>query len=393
MTYRVPTLQELFEAHLGRIEGQINQTSPSNDKAFNKVLAASEAALDIGLYKFQANAALQNLALTATADGLDRIGNDNSTPRKQAQAAILTAEIIATTGTVILQGTNFVGDSNGIRYTTEADVTAAAGVAVISLRCTETGTDGNLDNGNILSISSQVAGAETTCEVTATTQEGINKESDADYRPRVLFAQRAVTGGGNASDHKIWAEVVTGVKRVFPYSGRPVADGDSLPGDRQIYVEANTDVDPDGIAPGSLLDDVRDAINIDPDTGLSRPNLGLTDDTLFIESIIRTDIYIIINNFDVSAENQTNCENDIETAIEFYLYLITPYVAGIDLIRDRVDTLTSTSVSRPIQDVLKSYGASATSIDFGLAAGVPETTYTLDINELVKLATGGILYV
>ena len=391
MPYRIPLLQELFQAHLSRLDSQIGQVSPTNDKAFNKVLAATEAGLDIGLYKFAADAARQNLALTATNEGLDRHGNDNNTPRKQAQSTILTATINAVTGTIIPQGRSFDGDSNGLRYVVEADATAAAGVATISIRCSTPGIIGNLDNGDVLSITAQIANAETTCEVTATTQNGVDKESDADFRPRVLFAQRAVTGGGNASDHKIWGEAVTGVRRIFPYSGRPVAEGTSYPGDRQLYVEANTDIDPDGIAPAGLIDDVRDAINIDPNTGLARPNLGLTDATLFIESIIRTEIFLSINNFDVAAENETDCKSDIVDAFEFYLALIKPYISGIDLIRDRIDTITATSVSEPIQDVLKSYGASATSITFGLAAGVPETTYTLAMNELTKL--GAIEYV
>jgi uncharacterized phage protein gp47/JayE len=151
-------------------------------------------------------------------------------------------------------------------------------------------TDGNLDNGEELSISSQIAGAQTVATVTATVTLGVDEESDADYRPRVLFSQRAVTGGGNATDHKIWAEAVTGVRRAFPFSGRPASEGTSYPGDRTVYVEAVTTIDADGLAPPSLLADVRDAINTDPDTGLSRSLLGLTDATLWVESIIRTSI-------------------------------------------------------------------------------------------------------
>jgi uncharacterized phage protein gp47/JayE len=385
MSYKIPTLTELFNDHLARLEAELNQDSPLNDKAFLQILAMVEAGLDIGLYKFSANQVLQNLALTATGDGLDKIGNDNDTPRKQEQAAILEAELPAVNGTVIPSTTIFTGDSNGLRYKPETNVTAAGGVAVLDLRCTDTGTIGNLDNGETLSISTQIAGAETVATVTDTVQLGVDEETDADYRPRVLFAQRAITGGANATDHKIWTEAVEGVRRGFPYSGRPASEGTSFPGDRTVYVEANTSIDPDGIAPQSLLDDVRDEINIDPNTGKSRAPLGLTDETLFVESITRTTFYLILTEFEVSAENEVACKAAIDSASTTYFLSIKPFLFGIDVAQEKNNIVTELTVADIVQDVLKSYGASATSIAFGLAAGVPETDpYTLDDDELGK---------
>jgi uncharacterized phage protein gp47/JayE len=385
MSYKIPTTLELYNAYLARLEAAIGQNSPLNDKAFLIQLAQTESGLDIGHYKFAANAVLQNLALTATAEGLDLIGNENDTPRKTEQAAIIEAELPATTGTVIPATTDFTSDSSGLRYRPDADVTAAAGVAVLDLRCTDTGTIGNLDNGETLSISSQIAGAETVATVTDTVQLGVNRETDADYRPRVLFAQRAITGGANATDHKIWTEAVEGVSRGFPYSGRPASEGTSFPVDRTVYVEANTSIDPDGIAPQSLLDDVRDEINTDPDTGKSRAPLGLTDETLFVKSIIRTTFYIIIIEFEVSSENETACKTAIDAAATTYFLSIRPFLYGIDVAQEKNNIVTELTVADIVQDVLRSYGASATSVAFGLAAGVPETDpYTLANDELGK---------
>lgn len=390
MSYRIPTLQELFEAHLARLEANIGQDSPTNDKAFLRVLATIEAALDIGHYKFAADAALQNLALTATNDGLDRIGLDNNTPRKLEQPAILECELNATTGTIIPATADFIGDSNGIRYRPEADVTAVAGVATLSLRCTENGTVGNLDIGDTLSISAQIAGSETVAEVTVVTQLGVDEETDADYRPRVLFAQRAITGGANATDHKIWAEAVTGVRRAFPYAGRPEGEGDSFPGDRTVYVEANTSIDADGIAPLSLLTAVRQDLNYDPDTGESRLVLGITDETLWVESIARTSIFVQINDLDVEPEKEADCKSDLTDALDNHFRSIAPFVDGVDAEIDRNDTITNVTVSKIINDVLKSYGANAQTIGFGLVVGFFITLYLLDPGELAKL--GGITY-
>jgi uncharacterized phage protein gp47/JayE len=145
MSYRIPTSQALADAHLSRLEGKLNQNSPLNDYAFLQVLSVTEAGQDIGLYKFAADRVKQNLTLTATKGDLDRLGNDNYTPRKQETSAILTVSLVATNGTIIPVNREFVGDSNGLRYKNETEATAGGGVVSLNLRCTETGTDGNLD--------------------------------------------------------------------------------------------------------------------------------------------------------------------------------------------------------------------------------------------------------
>jgi hypothetical protein len=391
MSYKIPTTQNLFDAYLSRLETQLGQDAPINDRAFLRVLSAAMSGLSIGHYKYAADRAQANLALTAVGEDLDRIGLDNSTPRKLAETAVLEATLLATTGTVIPAAREFVSDVNGLRYKTEAEVTAAAGVATLSLRCTESGTDGNMENGETLSISAQIAAAETQATVTDTTTTGADQETDANYRPRVLFAQRAVTGGGNASDHKIWSEAVAGVKRAFPYAGRPAYAGDSYPGDRLVYIECQTSIDSDGIPPAPLLDQVRDAINTDPDTGLSRAILGLTDATLWVEPIIRTAIYVQISDLDVVAAQEAACKSDIEDALELYLRGISPFVDGVDSEQERMDTITNISMSDIVQDVLFSYGANAQTVVFGLVVGVFIPLYFLNPGELAKL--GGITYV
>lgn len=390
MSYKIPTTQELADGHLSRLEGQLGQTSPINDKAFLRVLALDEAALDSGLYKYAADRVKQNLALTATADGLDRIGDDNFTPRKQATAAILIVELTAIDGTIIPVGREFVGDSNGLRYKNQSAETAVSGAVTLTLRCTETGTDGNLDIGNTLSISAQVAGADTQATVSIVDELGINEETDADYRPRVLFAQRAITGGGNAADHKIWGEAVVGVKRIFPWSGRPDGEGTSYPGDRTVYVEANTDVDADGIAPAYLIADVRTAMGIDPNTGESRFVLGLTDENLWVESIIRTEFKVIISDFYCPEDSEADCKDDIEESVTAYFLTIRPFVPSIDLIQEKSNVITKVAISEIVQDVLKTYGAYATDINFEYNDGEyyvspVDDRYELDDNELAKL--------
>lgn len=390
MAYNLPTLNDLYTAHKARLESILGQDAPENDKSFIATLAKTEAALDIGLYKYAADRAKANLALTAIGEDLDRIGNDNSLPRKPAETAVLTATLTAATGTVIPSNIDFIADANGLRYRPTADTTAVADVATLTLRCTESGAIGQLETGDTLEIASQITGAQTTATVTAVVTIGIDAESDADYRPRVLFIQRAITGGANATDHKIWAEAVTGVRQAFPYSGRPADEGTSYPGDRQVYVEATTDIDADGYAPSWLLDDVRDAINYDPDTGASRAPLGITDDTLFLRSISRTIMYVEVRDLTVDADKESACKSAITAACTLYFSVVKPFVDGVDIPQERNDTITSMTIGSVVQDVLASYGASSSSVGFGLAPGVFLTEYVLGQGELCKL--GAVAY-
>jgi hypothetical protein len=387
MAYNIPTLQELVSAHLARLESSLGQSAPVNDKAFLRILALSEAAQDIGLYKYAADRARQNLAITATGEDLDRLGQNEGVIRKNATTAQVTATLIATTGVVIPSTIDFIADANGLLYRPIADVTAVANVATLTLQCRESGTAGQLEIGDTLEIASQISGANTTATVTAIVTIGLDAESDADYRPRVLFAQRAITGGANATDHKIWAEAVTGVKRAFPYSGRPADEGTSYPGDRQVYIEATTDIDADGLAPAWLLADVRTAINYDPVTGESRAPLGLTDATLFLRSISRTTMHTEIRDLVVDADKESACKNDISAALTLYYDSVVPFVDGVDLPQERSDTITSMAVGQVVQDVLQAYGATASSVGFGIVVGVFLTQYVLGTGELAKKGT------
>ena len=199
-------------------------------------------------------------------------------------------------------------------------------------------------------------------------------------------------GGGNTADFRSWAQEVSGVFRAYPYSGLPYgAAGTSSPADRTVYVEADTSIDPDGIAPSSLLDDVRDSITTDPDTNEARQPLGLTDDTLYVESITRISIYIEVRNLDVDVAIEAQVKSDIDDAVDEYLRSIAPFIPGLDVESEREDTITALVLSDIIQDILSSVGGSAEAVAFGLSFGTSLPTYTLNPGELCK--SGGVNYV
>lgn len=380
----IPTTQELTDQALARLEAALGQTSPVNERAFLRVLAVIEALAMTGLYKFGAERSKQNLALTATGADLDLIGAEYETIRKPATAAVVTVTLPALDGTIIPLTATFVSPATGIIYYSNATIVAAAGVATLSLTSEFAGVASNLQAGDELNIVSPIAGAESVATVTILTTTGADTETDTAYRSRVRFAMRATTGGANATDHKIWAEEVAGVLRAYPYSGKPIGGGTSYPGDRTVYIEANSGTD--GIPTAGLLLEVETALLTDPVTGLSRPTLGLTADTLYVEAITRTAVDITVTGLVYLAGTEATVKDGILTALTTYLSSMIPYVDGVDLVQDRNDLVTDLVLSQVVQGVLDAYGASATDVSFEIAA-VPTTTYQLSQGETAKIGT------
>ena len=127
------------------------------------------------------------------------------------------------------------------------------------------------------------------------------------------------------------------------------------------------------------------AITTDPATGLARQDLGLTDGTLYVQAITRTGIYVQISSLNVPSGATAACQAAILAALTAYMLSVTPFVSGVDPAFRRNDTITTPAVNKVVQGVLVAYGASATTIIFGLAAGISAGSYTVGRGEKTKV--------
>jgi len=386
MALKIPTVKEATEQNVTTFESELNQTVPLTTQAFLRVLSFIQAGSQTQLYKYGAERSLQNFALTATEIDLDRIGNEYGVARKVAVAAVLDIQIVATTGTIIGPTNSYIGDSNGVRYIPDAQGTAVDDLLDLTVTAQVTGVVGNLSVGATLTIESPVAGASSKATVTAVDTLGTERELDDSYRERILSEIRTVGGGGNAVDYRTWAEQTPGVRRAYPYAGRP--SGTSYPGERTVYIEAETSLDPDGIADQNLLDAARDYIDHDPDTEQTRTPLGLPnldEETLWVESISRTGIYIEIRNLTVDVDVEAQLKSDIEDSLSVYFRALGPFVDGVDVEIERDDSITSISIATIVQSLFVQYGAYASGIGFGTSIGVFIDFYQLNPGEKAKL--------
>lgn len=225
----IPTTQEIKDRNLANFENKLSQTSPLADKAFLRVLSAAEAMGETGLYKFGAERAVQALVLTATGTDLELLGRNYGVIKKNAESAQLEISLPGTPGTLIPATASFIGDSNGVRYFPDASATVGAGgTATINVTAQDVGVVGNLNNGETMTIDTQIPGAETVATVTDTLNTGIDEETDDAYRIRILDEVQTVGGGGNAADYRTWAQETGGIIRAYPYSGGPVFSAEFL---------------------------------------------------------------------------------------------------------------------------------------------------------------------
>ncbi|MCP4745028.1 MAG: hypothetical protein GY874_02650 [Desulfobacteraceae bacterium] len=392
MPLNIPSTAALVARNIANLETALNQHTPEHKKSFTRVLATMEALNYTGLYKFAAERALQNFAMTADGENLERIGSEFGVTRKAGEAAVAVISLPAASGVIIPAKTGFVGDSNGVQYFSDYAATAVDGAAIITVTAEIIGVAANLQPGDTLTISTQIAGAQTAANVQSIENTGADIEQIEVLRDRVLFRIRATLGGGNATDYKMWAEGVAGVQCAYPYAGKPFhSQQASYPGDRTIYVEATAAVHPDGIAPQALLDEVREAINADPVTGKTRPPLGLIDSTVYVESITRSKFAVQIAGLDVPADSVVEAKTDVKNFLKLYFLSVSPFVESIDVIAEKNNVLTDLTVSKIVQDVLCTYGGTAETANFCLEEGNFLNTCTLKQNEKAKLA--GVSYV
>lgn len=389
MSIETKLVKELAAQFLANFENKINQESPLNDKAFLRVMSGNQALFTAEIIKLAQSKSRANLALTAFGDELEKIGAEYGINRKPAVAAVLNISLPAADLTLIPQTVIFTGDSNGVQYRPDSQAIAGGGEALMTVTAGITGTDGNLTDGETLTINSQIPGAETVATVLSTDTTGVNEELETSYQRRVLTAARRRLGGYGFIDNREWAEETPGVAAAFPFSSRPGIIG-SVPPERTIYIEADPTIDPDGIAPPALLDDARDHLNTDPETGISRLTLGMTDEKLFVESITRILIYVKVRGLITQPQQETLVQDAIDASLAFYFLSLKMFITGLDAPEDKNDTITDLSVSDIVQDILRINNATASGVGFGFSPGSFVGQYTLFPGELAKL--GAVAY-
>ena len=159
------------------------------------------------------------LAFACTSEGyyLDLIGKDYGVKRYDAEKAKLKVRFTGRPNTVIYKDT-MVGMYNNDDFyflTNEEVEIDESGVVEVDATCNIEGKVRNVGIGQITLLLDTRYNGEITA-VTNTTQDygGINKESDDEFRARILYLKQNANYGGTLTDFKQWAFSVQGVTYV-----------------------------------------------------------------------------------------------------------------------------------------------------------------------------------
>jgi len=219
MAFQRPTLQTLVARVLADIEAQLPGTDARLRHSLLDILARAQAATAHGLHGHIDYLAKQIIIDTAESEYLDRWASVWNVTRKVATAAQGNVTFSGTDASVIPLGTT-LQRGDGWQYTTDAEGTIVAGVAVVAITSVTVGDDSNASAASTLSLVTPITGVDNTATVDGSALTGgAEIETDEALRARLLARIQQTPHGGASFDYINWALEVPGVTRAWVYPG------------------------------------------------------------------------------------------------------------------------------------------------------------------------------
>lgn len=366
----IPTTQEIHEALSNDFKSNFNITDDELKKNFDAltgVLAAQFRLLYLYLGDIQNNV-FPDTADTAENGGtLERLGNIYlNRGLNPATVGVFSVSVTGTAGAVIRQGLGFKSNDTsknpGQTYITSTEYTLTGSNDVIQIRSVSGGAQFDLDIGDTLTLQEPVLGVNNTVQVTQVDTQPIAEEDIDTYRRLIIEAIQLEPQGGARSDYRIWSADAEGVRTVYPY----VSDNNA--GSVLVYVEANPEDSVEnnpGVPSDAIIEDVEEVIEQDPDISkpLNERGRRPIQATVSVDAVTIIPVDVTINGI---TETSAEIEASVRNSLTAELFTVRPYIAGADLVRDRKDVLTLTSLQSVVLDTLES--------------GNVFTTMTMDVN-------------
>lgn len=393
MSLALPTIQETHDLIIAQLELSLNQTLPLLPKAFHRVLAKTLAGVFILLYRYGGFIHLQSFvkyasAKPTTVNGKTIIPLEEwgelvgaGKPLRATQAELIVDITVESQVGALPAGTQLIGP-NGVTYITIGVVTLNAATVQATIRAASdqsnssgAGTIGNLLAGEVVSFANTLANVARDAVVTSQAVTGADAEEVDVYRQRVIDRFQKRPQGGAYVDYELWGEEAAGIVNVYPYTS-------SNPGQVELYVEATPESagDPDGIPTQAQLDAVKAAVELDNNGLASRRPVG---SFVNVNPITRVGFDVIVTG--LVADNATQVQQDVTTAIQEYFLAREPYIAGL-AVSPRRDRIVPGAVGGIVDDVVSAAGGYFTSVSVQ-QLGVVVTLHWLQEGEKAKAAT------
>jgi len=212
----IPTAQELRDRWNSDVVSKFPTAKPQNRFSFFGITGKAHALLLHGQYLFTQNIAKQIFVTTATGIFLDFHGSDFGVTRRPATAASGDVVLTGTNGSVIAIGTRI--KSKGILYETQSVATITGGTATVEIESITFGLATQRDPAETMNFVTTPVGLDNPVTVSAGgLTGGFDRETDEEYRQRVLFRKRNPLQGSAPSDYLQLMLEVPGVTRPFVF--------------------------------------------------------------------------------------------------------------------------------------------------------------------------------
>jgi len=213
-----PTLQQIID----RVEGDIKTglgLATLLRRSFEKVISRVIAGVSHVLHGAIEFIFIQFFPDTAIGEFLLRWAVIFGILQKESTFAELNITVTGLDGSTVPQGTIYQR-SDGFEYLVKDDIDigvsgSQTGVVVAK----DAGTEGNIDDGSTISLTSSISGVDSDATVDSTAIEGEQEETTEELRTRLIERIQAPPQGGAAKDYIAFAKTVAGVTRAWVLPG------------------------------------------------------------------------------------------------------------------------------------------------------------------------------
>lgn len=404
----IPSTKEISDQIVADFESKFGSDTPILSIAVLTVIAKIMGGMVALLYKLTGWGILQQFVSTAsfqpvqingqTVRPLVELGSlvlQNYEPKPSQNAIIeINIELFTSSADIIPSGSQLIGQANQWVYALidDVDLNQASPISAQIKAVKDPnaspdsdqsfggGSGGNLENGSLLTFVNPLINVQPVASVQSSVQLGVDSEDELSYRTRVREGFRTVPQGGAIVDYRLWGIEVTGVFQIYPYTGLFIVSGavDKTWGASvDVYVQTTPDIDPDGIPPQSLLNDVKEYIDQFKPAGTYVNPLP----------IIRTVYDIEIIGF--QSNDPVSTKQDIENAIDKYLASIKPFIQGVDTIQQ--DTVSVAAISQQVFVITQANNSSFDTLTVKTNGSDIGGQVQMQAGELCKL--GAITYI
>jgi uncharacterized phage protein gp47/JayE len=279
-------------------------------------------------------------------------------------------------------GMQLKSELTGKIYITDNLTSLAAEKVIIDITCNDTGTAGSLSVGDVLNFVSPLGNVKKAATVTAVINDGVDDETEGEYRFRVVNRYRMQPQGGALADYRLWASEIPGVLNTYPYN-----DDDS-PAGVLLYISGNPSIFPDRIPSAVLLVQVGDACTFNPESGKATrkpvtaildPDNDRTYKNIRPVSVIDFDIYI----YGLSGIPVSDFADVVRPAIDDYFMGREPYIRGLSDDNNKINIVSRNNVLSTVDQIALSVKAEFDTVSMS-RDGNEETAYTLGRGELAQ---------